>query len=114
MIELNDAIRQQKAEQYKMQMAKQGNTSFSQTMYVDEPAGSRMPKPFKKTYVDKLPEWVEKFKAEGLKDAEIAEIIKGKTHKYVDKWGNKSKVGALINSYDEQLTAAQMKLQPRN
>ena len=49
MIELNDAIRQQKAEQYKMQMAKQGNTSFSQTMYVDEPAGSRMPKPFKKT-----------------------------------------------------------------
>lgn len=68
----------------------------------------------RRRYVDKLPEWIEKFKAEGLKDADIAEIIKGKTHKYVDKWGNKSKVGALINSYDEQNMAAHMKIQPRN
>ena len=49
-------------------------------------------------YVDKLPDWILKYKQEGKTDAEIDVIIKGKTSKYVDKWGNKSKVGALINS----------------
>lgn len=53
-------------------------TLGSQGFDLDQPAGSRMPKPFKKTYTDKLPEWIEKFRAEGLKDEEISEIIKGK------------------------------------
>jgi len=35
-----------------------------------------------------------------LTDAEISEIIKGKTEKYIGKWGNTSKVGVLINSFD--------------
>ena len=54
------------------------------------------------SYTDKLPEWIEKFRAEGLKDAEIEEILKGKTDKYIGKWGNTSKVGILINAYDGQ------------
>ena len=53
-------------------------------------------------YTDKLPEWIEKFRAEGLKDSEIDEIIKGKAEKYINKWGNTSKVGILINAYDGQ------------
>ena len=53
-------------------------------------------------YTDKLPEWVEKFRAEGLQDAEIEAIIKGKSEKYNGKWGNTSKVGILINAYDGQ------------
>ena len=31
----------------------------------DVPAGYRVPKPFKKTFVDKIPEWIEKCKEEG-------------------------------------------------
>ena len=35
--------------------------------------------------------------------------------KYVDKWGNKSAVGSLINSYDnETFLTAQMVIKPRN
>ena len=68
------------------------------------------------SYTDKLPEWVEKFRAEGLKDAEIEEIIKGKTEKYIGKWGNTSKVGILINAYDGQQKVDQERLvmNPRN
>ena len=51
------------------------------------------------SYTDKLPEWIEKFRSEGLKDEEISEILKGKEEKYVTKWGNNSKVGLLINHY---------------
>lgn len=49
-----------------------------------------------------MPEWIEKFRAEGLQDGEIDEIIRGKTDKYIGKWGNTSKVGILINAYDGQ------------
>ena len=67
-------------------------------------------------YTDKLPEWVEKFRAEGLKDPEIDEIIKGKAEKYINKWGNTSKVGILINAYDGQWKSDQERLamSPRN
>ena len=58
------------------------------------------------SFSDKLPEWIVKFKQEGISDQEIAEIIKGKTEKYIGKWDNKSKVGMLINSYDtERITS---------
>ena len=33
---------------------------------------------------------------------EIEDIIRGKTDKYIGKWGNTSKVGILINAYDGQ------------
>ena len=49
-----------------------------------------------------MPEWIEKFRAEGLQDGEIDEIIRGKTDKYIGKRGNASKVGILINAYDGQ------------
>ena len=58
------------------------------------------------SFSDKLPEWIVKFKQEGISDQEIAEIIKGKTEKYIGKWGNKSKVGMLIKTYDtERITS---------
>ena len=60
-----------------------------------------MPKPFKKTLTDKLPEWEDKFRAEGLQEADIQKILKGKNEKYVGKWGNTSKVGIIINSMDD-------------
>ena len=51
-------------------------------------------------YVDKMPDWYAKFRAEGKDEDEIAEIINQKKEKYVDKWGNKSRVGVLLNSYN--------------
>jgi hypothetical protein len=54
-----------------------------------------------------MPEWVVKFKQEGLSDLEIAEIIKGKTEKYIGKWGNTSRVGILINNYDNARISAE-------
>lgn len=53
-----------------------------------------------RSFTDKLPEWIVKFRQEGLTDVEINEIIKGKEFKYINKWGNSSKVGILINNYN--------------
>lgn len=64
----------------------------------DEPAGYRNPKPFKKTYEDKIPDWIARYRGEGMKDEEIAQILFEKERKYVNKWGNRSKVGGLLNS----------------
>lgn len=62
-----------------------------------------------------MPEWIIKFKNEGLTDNEINEIIKGKTEKYVGKWGNTSKVGVLINNYDSaRIASEQLVMNPRN
>ena len=47
-----------------------------------------------------MPDWVEKYRAEGLEDTEIKEMIKEKQSKYMEKWGNKSRVGILLNSYN--------------
>jgi len=69
-----------------------------------EPAGYRVPRPFKKTLVDKMPDWIEKYRSEGLEDAEIDQILKEKQHKYIEKWGNKSRVGVLLNSYNQKQT----------
>lgn len=52
------------------------------------------------SYVDKMPDWYAKFRAEGKSEDEIAEIIDMKKSKYVEKWGNKSRVGVLLNSYN--------------
>ena len=62
-----------------------------------------------------MPEWIGKFKQEGLTGAEISEIIKGKTEKYIGKWGNTSKVGVLINSFDiARVATEQLVMNPRN
>ena len=47
-----------------------------------------------------MPDWLEKYRAEGLEEQEITEIIRAKQQKYVEKWGNKSRVGILLNSYN--------------
>ena len=66
------------------------------------------------SFSDKLPEWIVKFKQEGLTDQEIGEIIKGKTEKYIGKWGNTSKVSILINSYDSaRIASEQLVMNPR-
>lgn len=78
----------------------QMSRTYQNTIAADAPAGSRMPKPFKKTYADKMPEWIIKFRQEGLSDTEINDILKGKANKYINKWGNCSKVGILINNYN--------------
>jgi len=80
----------------------------------DIPAGSRVPKPYKKTYADKLPEWVTKFRQEGLSDAEINDVLKGKESRYINKWGNSSRVGVLINNYNNEYQKEQLVMAPRN
>lgn len=65
-------------------------------------------------FVDKLPEWIDRFRAEGLTDTEIQEVIRGKAQKYIDKWGNSSRVGILINSYNnEQRQKASLQSSPK-
>lgn len=51
-----------------------------------------------------MPDWIEKYRAEGLEDAQIDTILKEKQHKYIEKWGNKSRVGILLNSYNQKQT----------
>ena len=51
-----------------------------------------------------MPDWIEKYRSEGLEDAEIDQILKEKQHKYIEKWGNKSRVGVLLNSYNQKQT----------
>ena len=51
-----------------------------------------------------MPDWVEKYRQEGLEEYEIQDLIKEKQQKYVEKWGNKSRVGILLNSYNQNLT----------
>ena len=51
-----------------------------------------------------MPDWVEKYRAEGLEDAEIDTLIKDKQQKYIQKWGNNSRVGVLLNSYNQNRT----------
>ncbi len=37
-----------------------------------------------------------------MTEIEINDIIKGKAEKYIGKWGNHSKVGVLLNRYDNE------------
>lgn len=43
-------------------MSKYANQSIVVGPVTDEPAGSRVPRPYKKTFSDKMPEWIGKFK----------------------------------------------------
>ena len=51
-----------------------------------------------------MPDWIEKYRSEGLEDAEIDQMLKEKQHKYIEKWGNNSRVGVLLNSYNQKQT----------
>ena len=50
-----------------------------------------------------MPLWIEKMKDEGMSDEQIREVIAGKTQKYIDKWGNKSRVGVLLCNYNNEV-----------
>lgn len=54
--------------------------------------------------VDKMPDWVEKYRAEGLEETQIDQLINEKKLKYIQKWGNNSRVGVLLNSYNQNKT----------
>ena len=49
-----------------------------------------------------MPDWIEKYRSEGLEDAQIDQLIDEKKHKYIQKWGNNSRVGVLLNSYNQK------------
>ena len=66
------------------------------------------------SYADKMPDWIEQHKTDGLTELEINDMLKEKAKKYIDKWGNKSKVGNLINSYDDGVGSPVMQMKPRN
>ena len=52
---------------------------------------------------DKMPEIAEKLKAEGQDEKAIKEALIKKAEKSIEKYGNKSKVGVLMNSRDLEL-----------
>ena len=62
----------------------------------DEAAGVRRPKPFKNTFADKVPIWIEEMVRQGKSREEITAFLESKTERYVHKWGNSSKVGDLL------------------
>ena len=65
-------------------------------------AGSRLPKPFKKTYVDKIPNWVDQMEKDGKSKEDIKQALTLKSEKYIDKYGNKSRVGMVIDMYSTE------------
>ena len=107
LMQYNDILATEKAKRYKQDVHAKQKIGVMPVVGLHEangdlPAGFRAPKPFKKTYVDKIPEWVEKLRKEGKSDEEIKAAIRGKELKYISKWGNKSKVGAIINEYNQE------------
>eukprot|EP00351_Strombidinopsis_sp_SopsisLIS2011_P001910 CAMPEP_0116875356 /NCGR_PEP_ID=MMETSP0463-20121206/7276_1 /TAXON_ID=181622 /ORGANISM="Strombidinopsis sp, Strain SopsisLIS2011" /LENGTH=92 /DNA_ID=CAMNT_0004520835 /DNA_START=1441 /DNA_END=1719 /DNA_ORIENTATION=- len=58
-----------------------------------------MPRPFKKTYADKIPNWVEQMEKDGKSKEDIKHALALKSEKYIDKYGNKSRVGMVIDMY---------------
>lgn len=69
----------------------------------DFAAGSRIPRAFKLTLTDKMPEWVQKMRDEGMSDDQIKTAINSKQQAYIDKWGNKSRVGILLGDYNDEI-----------
>lgn len=105
LMQYNEILATEKAKRYKQDVHAKQKIGVMPVVGLHEqngdlPAGFRAPKPFKKTYVDKIPEWVEKARQDGKTDDEIRDMIRGKELKYISKWGNKSKVGAIINEYN--------------
>ena len=56
-----------------------------------------------RSLADKMPEIAEKLKAEGQDEKAIKEALIKKAEKSIEKYGNKSKVGVLMNSRDLEL-----------
>mmetsp|Transcript_5777 Transcript_5777/g.9900 ORF Transcript_5777/g.9900 Transcript_5777/m.9900 type:complete len:256 (-) Transcript_5777:30-797(-) len=67
------------------------------------PAGMRIPKDFKRTLGDKIPELIEKMRGEGRSEKEIREAVQAKKSKSVEKYGNKSKVGLVLDMHNHKL-----------
>lgn len=66
-IQYHDIILSDKAKKYQQVVANKPKLGMvpvtpSHDMMVDQAAGYRAPKPFKKTFVDKIPEWFENAK----------------------------------------------------
>jgi len=60
-----------------------------------------------------MPDWVEKYRAEGLGETEIDQLIKDKQLKYIQKWGNNSRVGVLLNSYNQKAQEKGLAVTPK-
>lgn len=43
-----------------------------------------------------MPEWLNKWESDGKSPEEIQKLFNEKRDKYIDKWGNKSRVGSFI------------------
>ena len=121
MIQYNDLQDAEKAKRYREEISKKPRVGHmpvaaSHELSGEVPAGYRVPKPFKKTFVDKIPEWIEKCKEEGKDLDQTKDMLRQKELKYIEKWGNKSRVGAIINNYNiESLnTALEARAQPQS
>lgn len=75
-----------------------GNWTQKQPENLDaNPAGIRIPKEFKKSLADKIPNLIEKLKKEGKDESSIQDMIEQKKINQVEKYGNKSKVGLILD-----------------
>lgn len=61
-----------------------------------------MPKPFKKTYEDKMGEWIERYKREGMSLNDVQNAINQKKVTYMGKYGNRSSVGDVLATTSER------------
>ena len=54
-------------------------------------------------FADKVPEWHSKWETEGKTADEVKQLIDRKKIKYVESWGNKSRLGACITDKLDKL-----------
>lgn len=67
------------------------------------PAGQRIPKDFKKNLAEKIPIMMEQLKSQGLNEEEITRAILEKRAQSIEKYGNKSKIGLLLEQENKDL-----------
>lgn len=67
------------------------------------PAGARIPVQYKKSLAEKIPLMVDRLKEEGANEDQIKQAIFAKKIKSIEKYGNRSKVGMLMNEQNKHL-----------
>ena len=72
------------------------------------PAGIRLPKTFKINYPDNIPIIMDKL--QGSPEATLKKRLKAKKEAAIDRYGNRSTVGMLIKSGDEDPLLQRMRL----
>lgn len=70
---------------------------------LDNPAGMRIPQPFKATLGDKVPLVMQKLKKEGMSQLEIRKIVEELQNKKINKFHNRHRIGQVLENENRKL-----------